>query len=397
MSSFLKNVSIIRNPGMKRVKIKPIIIFIAIAAFFVYLASSSGNTPYNYFTRLAAAFLKGKYYISSNPAWLSELIPIGINKYAIVYPPGPAILITPLVAIFGQDFPQQVFAHLIGALIVLTASSLAWEITKDKGKTIWVTILSGFGNIIWFMSATGSVWLLGQTTSILFLLLAIYFWQKKNNAFLIGLLLGISFLARVEIILALPFFFFLVERKKKVSLLLGILPMGIIYLLYNYLRFGNFLESGYALIPGVLKEPWYSLGIINPAYIPRNLKVMFGSLPVFSGTFPFVFPSWGGLAIWITTPAFIYSLFAPLKDKSVVLAWLCIILILIIVLMHGENGYAQFGYRFAADIYPFLFFLIIKYLEKNKLRWHHMLLISLSVLVNAWGVIFINRLGFVMP
>jgi hypothetical protein len=394
--SFGKKNSTNTYPGTKKVKIIPIIIFIAVICFFVYFVTSAGNTPYNYFTRLANAFLHGKYYLSNNPPWLSELIPISTHMWAVVYPPAPAILLMPFIAFFGVSFPQQIFAHLIGFFIILTTASLAWNITKDSKKTLYMSLLAGLGTILWFMSATGSVWLLGQTTAILFLLLSILILTKNKSPILIGALIGIAFLARVEIILALPFFFFQI-KKRNWQMRLGLIPFVIFYIFYNYLRFGNLLQTGYSLIPGVLQEPWYSQGIINYSYIPNNLKVMFAALPIFQSSFPFVVPSWGGLAIWITTPTFIYAFFNNIRQKAIYLSWLAILSILLIISMHGETGYAQFGYRFAADFYPFLFFLIIKYLENHRLSWHHWLLLFLSIFVNLWGVTLINILHIVAP
>jgi hypothetical protein len=370
---------------------------IFLATFIIYLISSPGITPYNYFTRLAFSFLHGKYYITENPSWLSELIKIGVNKFAVVYPPAPAILLMPFVALFGANFPQNIFANLVGAGITIVSAFLCFEITKNKTKTLWLTVLVAFGNIIWFMSSVGSVWYLGQAVSVLFLMLAITSLQKKLSPIIIGIFFGISFLSRVELIIALPFSFFLLENKKRFRFLLGLLPFILFYLLYNFLRFNNPLETGYSLIPRVLNEPWYNKGIISLSYIPRNLQVLLTSLPVSINNFPFLVPSWGGLAIWITTPAFIYSFLASFKEKSVKLAWFAIFSILFLISMHGETGYAQFGYRFAVDFYPFLIFLVIKYLSRNNLKWHHWLLLFLCIAVNTWGVILINKLGLISP
>ncbi len=374
---------------------KKFFLVIFCVTFIVYLFTSPGTTNYNYFTRLADAFVHGKYYITDNPSWLSELIPAPHHKFYIVYPPMPAILLIPYVAVFGVNFPQNIFANMIGALIVVVSGILAWEITNNKIKTLWIILLVAFGNIIWFLSSVGSVWYLGQITTVLFLLLAILSLEKKLNPSITGLFFGAAFLSRIEIIFALPFFFFLLEKEKRIKLLFGLIPFIVFYLFYNFIRFNNPFETGYTLIPGVLKEPWYAKGVINFSYIPQNLKVMFASFPSYSRRFPYLIPSWGGLAIWITTPAFIYSFFISIKEKSIKLAWLSIFFILLIVSMHGETGYAQFGYRFAVDFYPFLIFLIIKYLSKNNLRWHHWALLFISIIVNSWGVILINKLNLV--
>ena len=50
-------------------------------------------------------------------------------------------------------------------------------------------------------------------------------------------------------------------------------------------------------------------------------------------------------------------------------------------------------YRYALDFYPFL--LILAFLGMGgRLRWYHKLLIILSVLVNLWGVVLINKIGW---
>jgi hypothetical protein len=65
--------------------------------------------------------------------------------------------------------------------------------------------------------------------------------------------------------------------------------------------------------------------------------------------------------------------------------------------MHGNTGYAQFGYRFGVDFYPFLILLTIKNVSGTNLRWHHYLLLIMGVIVNAWGTILINKFNLVAP
>src|SRR5690606_39177741 len=104
---------------------------------------------------------------------------------------------------------------------------------------------------------------------------------------------------------------------------------------------------GYFLIPGILDEPWFSKGMLNIAYIPDHLELLFFKLPKFKDTFPFIIPSWYGLAIWITTPAFISALRAPLKLTITKTAWLSSFLVFILLALRGGTGWTQFGYRYA--------------------------------------------------
>lgn len=375
---------------------KKLLFFIFWIVFIVYFLTSEGSTAYNYFTRLAFAFLHGSYYITQNPPWLNELISLGTSKFTFAYPPAPSILLIPFVALFGQDFPQQIFAQLVGSGIVITSIIICWEKTKNINKTLWFGTLVAFGNILWFLSSVGSAWYLGQTVAVLFTLIAILTLILNKNPFLTGVFFGIAVLSRVEMLIILPFFIFLIP-KSGWKFILSTLGFLILFGFYNYIRFGSFFQIGYTLVPGVLNEPWYSFGIISPYYILRNLSVMFASFPVFTKSFPFIIPSQSGLSIWITSPVFVYAIFADFRKKINKLALLSIVSILLIVFMHGETGSTQFGYRFAADAYPFIFLLIIDYVSARNLRWHHFLLLGLSIFVNLWGVFFINKLGLFAP
>lgn len=368
--------------------------------FITYWATSSGNTPYNYFIKLAEAFLNGRYWLIENPPWLNELIVGSPGKFFVPYPPMPAILALPFVFAFGNQFPQQILCHLLGVGITFLTVRSSLLIKKDYKIALFVGILTGLGTILWFMSATGSVWYLGQISAAFFLTAAINETLGKKRPLLIGILVGAAYLSRVNTLMALPFFLFLIPKDKNLFKNLALLALGLfpflgINSLYNFLRFGVVWDKGYALIPNVLNEPWYQKGLVSLSYIPRHLKVFFLSLPKFTDKFPFVYPSWGGLAIWITTPTFIYAFLASWKEKIVKLSWLSIGLISLIIFSHGTTGFTQFGYRFAVDFYPFLLLLIIKSLAKTGLKWHHWALLFISVLVNLWGVIFINKLGLV--
>jgi hypothetical protein len=364
----------------------------------LYLLTSPGKTPYDYFSRLADAFIKGKYYIEENPPWLSELIPAGENKFYIVHPPMPAIILAPFRFIFKEKFEQQYLAFILGALIPAVIFNLALKLTKDIKKSLWAAILAGGGNIVWFLSSVGSSWYLGQISACLFLTLAIKNSVSSKNTFKTGVFLGASYLSRVHILASLPFFVFGIKSKKikdYIKLFLGILPFFAFNSFYNYIRFNTIFDVGYIKIPGIFDEPWYQKGIVNFAYIPSHLKIFFGGLPLVKDYFPYIMPSWAGMAIWLTTPAFIFSLFAPFKEKLVKLSWLSILLISAIIFSHGSTGFTQFGYRFAVDFYPFLFFLTIKGISKTSLRKIHLILLLISFLVNLWGVILINKFNFV--
>jgi hypothetical protein len=379
-------------------KSRLVILLFSIGVLIIYFFTSNGNTPFNHFTLLADSFLKGKIYIEGIYPWL-EKIPIDANNWYVANPPMPAILLLPFVYLFGIDFPQQYLAHLLGAGIVALTMFLSYKIKKDMKLMIWSGFLIGLGSIIWYLSSGGSVWYLGQVTSAFFLFWAIYETLNKSRLFLMGVLLGCSYLSRIPTILALPFFIINLKKVniKNISLLIsGLLIFVTLNGLYNYLRFGVFWDIGYTLIPGISTEPWYQKGIIHPTYILEHLKIIFLRIPEFENNFLYFKPSLFGYAIWFTTPAFLFSVFNKIKEKVVWSTWLSIILISILIFSHGSTGFSQFGYRFAVDFYPFLTYLTISGIANlNGPKWYHWLLLIVGILINTWGVLWINKFNWI--
>lgn len=378
---------------------RQLIFLLFFSTFLIYMFSSPGEAVHNYFVRLADVFLRGRAYLTEAPAWLNELIPIE-GKYMVVYPPMPAIVLLPFVAFFGLTFSQTLFSILIGSLNAILVYFALGKLKLSKESQIWATILFAFGTNHWFLASVGSAWYLAHILAVFFLLLAIHATLTKKRVVLIGIFLGAAFLSRLPTILSLPFFVILLYSKKKelplqlIKLGLGILPFVVFSLFYNYLRFKNIFEFGYSLVPGVLNDPRFKYGLVDLRYVPRHLKVVFLKLPVFSNEFPFIKPSWMGMALWLTSPAFVFSLLAKIKEKIVKASWLAIFLVAIPAFIHCGEGYAQFGYRFAMDFTPFLLLLTAIGIGK-KIKWFHKTLIIASILINFWGVLWINKFGWV--
>ena len=385
-------------------------LFFFLLTFVVYyLTGEGGATPYNNFVRLADAFLKGRLHFVTDVSWL-ELVPLE-GKHYVVPPPLPAILILPVVAIRGLSTNQTLISIFFGSINVSLAYVVAKTLTQNRGVQIWSTAMFGFGTIHWWVATAGGVWTFSQTISVTFLFIAILLTLNKNHPFLIGLSLGASYWTRLTTILSLPFFLIYTHDRwykpfnihnilNRINIrFLFFLGLGIaifIFLnaIYNYARFETPFDISYYLIPGILEEPWYQKGIFDISYIPRHLKVIFWGLPQLIDEYPYIVPSWNGMAIWITTPAFIYAFRAGIRNKLSVGCWLSIILIALVNFSHGTWGFSQFGYRFAVDFYPFLFLLTVKGIGDN-IKWHHKILIILGIIVNLWGVLWIHKFGWV--
>jgi hypothetical protein len=376
-------------------------ILIALVSFLVLVLSKGPPPGQNHFVYLADAFLHGRLGVTGSGTALQELVPRNGNFY-VVYPPMPAVILMPFVAAFGTSVDQSLMSIILASLSV----SVIWLMLKKTGvkgsKVLWLTALFGFGTCFWYTAAVGSSWYIEEVAAVLFLTSAIVLAFYKKNDFFVGLLLAFATLSRLPTALAFPFFLLLIyERhdswkprfKQAAYFFIGIAIPIALYILYNVARYGTILDAGYGLIPGIQQDPYFQQGIFNIAYIPRHIYAIFFQGPIPLDSFPYFKPSWMGLGLFFTTPAFIYIFKGPWNklSKYSAIAILCILPPLI---THGTVGFTQFGYRFSLDFTPFLILLTAKGMQEN-LSWQEKTLIILSLLANLWGVISIIKFNFV--
>ena len=378
-----------------------LLLIIFLTVFLVYSLSSTEETPYNYFTRLSQSFLNGKLYISENPSWLNELVPID-GKYYVVYPPMPAIILMPFVFLFKNHASQTLFSIFLGSINTILVYLLLKRLNFSKETSLLSTFFFAFGTNYWYLSTVGSAWFLAHITALFFLLLALIEAFGKQRLLLMGLLLGASFWARTPLIFTVFFFliyfwkkFWPVNKKNIFNFLL--FNLGIIFFvlmdgIYNFLRFGNLSPfSPYHLIPGIVKDPIFQQGFMSISYMPRHVVAMFTKLPRFTTSWPFLIPSLYSTAIWFTSPALIYILKVR-KSLLTAACWVAILATLSVIVLWGGVGFAQFGYRFAQDFMPFLLILVALGIGQKPSKFAYFLVV-LSILVNLWGVIMISFLN----
>jgi hypothetical protein len=95
------------------------------------------------------------------------------------------------------------------------------------------------------------------------------------------------------------------------------------------------------------------------------------------------------LPFWIMIGAAIYFSLRN-RDRIVAACWAGIIPAAAFVFTFAATGWAQFGYRYALDYTPFLWLLAAKLVGDN-LKWWHVVLIALGVIVNAAGVLWVYQ------
>lgn len=385
----------------------PLAIGLFVVTLIVYWLSHQGEgAHFNYHVLLADAFLHGRLDFGQNYPWL-EIVSFK-DKFYTVFPPGPAILITPLVWLFGSGldgtsgFYQPYFSIFVGALNI-SLSYFAIEIlTAKKGIAFWTAFLYAFGSIHWYHAEVGSGWYTSHVVAMFFVWVALLAALTRKSYFWVGLALGGAYLARLPVVMSVFFFavFFIqdffefkngrlkIHFKNGLLLSAGLAPALLTNVAYNYLRWEVPYDLGYDLLP-IHNEPWYVYGLFSVKYIPIHLKEMFLSIPTFSSHPPYVTPSLFALSILLVTPALLLILRAPIFERTYFAAFTAVLMLAFPSLAHGGNGFTQFGYRHTLDYMPFLLVLVAGGMQRVP-KWLTGILIFLSVLVNAWGVVMIS-------
>ncbi|HEX5466779.1 MAG TPA: hypothetical protein VFW92_08925, partial [Candidatus Limnocylindrales bacterium] len=383
---------------------------IGFAGAALYIISSAAQpTPYDYFIRLADAFLHGRIALDQAPSWLNELVPAtnGSGWY-VVYPPMPAILLMPFVAVFGTGLAQQIPSALFGGLALALTWLLMGRFALSLRARSMLTLVFGFGTVFWYVTEVGSAWYISQTVAVLFVMAALLPALAHRAPFLVGLLLGCATIARLPVGLTAPFFLAMLldldwpprlptDRVRALRTIVGFgiglaIPLAF-YAAYNLARWGTVVDLGYVRIPDIQADQFYQDGLLSLSYIPRNLYAIFLRSWNFVDSPPWLQPSWWGLAVPLTTPLILWLGRARWRDRRVAYAAIGTGLALIPIVTHGNVGVTQFGYRFSLDVQPLLWIILATVFERGVSRWA-IVAAAASVAICAYGVIAIG-LGFV--
>jgi len=364
------------NPPKARSVPEPVaaVAWAALAAAIFVSTTDPERQVFDYFVRLADAFLHGRLAVTEAPSWLNELIPAGDGRWYVPYPPMPAVVLLPVVALFGTQIHQQLVSAVLGGVTVGLAWLVLGRLDLPPRARIWLTATFGFGTVLWFVAKVGSAWYFAHVVAVLFSLAALILVLDRRMPLLAGLLLGCAAIARLPVGLAAPFFLAMAvglgwpprvpaDRSRTVrdglAFGLGLAVPLAGYALYNLARWGTPIDQGYVRIPGILEDPIYAEhGILSLHYIPRNLYAIFFRSWNYVDEPPFLQPSWWGLSIFLTTPVYLWLAKARWNEPRVAWAVLGTALALIPIVTHGNVGITQFGYRFSLDVQPLLFVVL---------------------------------------
>lgn len=342
-------------------------------ALLVYAALAARHQPgltaseYPYFNYLADAFLHGQLSLRLLPQNLHDLVQYGGNVY-LYWPPLPAVLLMPFVALFGVGFSDTLFTVGLGAVNVTLAALLLRQVSArliplnavERGLLV---LFFALGTVHFPLAVRGRVWFTGQLVGVMFVLLAYYAALRLRGAqafFFTGAAIGAAALARNPLLFAgiWPAYFLLREhwnegpRRLLPKLAAALAPAAALLLLlaaYNWARFGSPLEMGldYHSMASRFRLEYQQYGAFHLHYLPTNLyyQLIYYPLPVNENTFM-------GGSLFLLSPLFFTAFWAfasPLARRSAAVLLLTILIINIPILLLMGTGWVTFGPRYTLD------------------------------------------------
>jgi hypothetical protein len=429
-------------------------VWISVALFALGLAVYLGSNParldvYDHFVWQADAFLQGRaeiaYPVVEGPyqnGFFQDVLPVAPDRAQIPFPPLPAVVLMPFVAVWGLGTNGAAVAAVLGALNIVLCWVMLLGVTPHRSAALLGTLFYAFGTVAWYAAMLGTTWFLAHVVASTCLFIAVATAvradvvavraralggssQAAGRQFVAGLAFGLAATARLTTIAAAPFFVFVGGGRgwlgRALAAGIGALIPVLLLLGYNLVTTGELFHPAYDFLyeaeyrprPELVNPDWAAE---DPRYIPQNLGIMLGALPqtprlddpacalepimlgsLIDRTCPLLRPDAIGMSLLLTSPAYLLAIPVLLFDwrrRLVAGAALAVLAVALVDLMHFSQGWVQFGYRFSNDFAPFATVLVALGIARLRAGWLSIGLVAASIAINAWGVFWGVTLGW---
>ena len=382
-------------------------LLVMIMYFFIYSAVGQpifSSNVYDSYTLQAIRWWYGEASLDRDYSWL-ELAYYNGRIY-VSFPPFPSVPMFFLVPFFGKNTPSNLLTTIYALIsFIVVFYYCKRKSMADAESLFWSAFVVLGGNIL-SISPFGGVWYQAQVLSFMLSLLSIYFItsDKESHWYLALIMWAFAVGCRPFQIIYLPVYLMILYNRLKessrsslniIKFLAAPAAIGILYAVYNYIRFDNFLEFGHNYLPEFVESEY---GQFNWRYIIKNFPNLF-RLPYFENGI-LTFPKFDGFAFYIANPIFIafaVRLVKSMKNRKqspkaitsgMILIFALVIIHIILFLSHKTLGGWQFGIRYFVDMIPFLF-LSISYgdMKVNRLD---IFLLGFGVMINLYGTLWLN-------
>ena len=397
--------------GSPSVRLEAALFLASLLVLCLFSAPQARPSHALHFVYQADAWLHGQLHLRRSPPDLNDWARAG-DRWYVSFPPGPALLILPGVALLGFRFDDVAFTAVFAALnvlllfLVLERLRVAGDSARGRAENAALALLFAFGTVAFSCSIRGEVWftaeVLGVTATCLFLLAA----HRARHPLLAGLAWSFAAITRTPLLFTVVFFAAEViagdrgalgtelrraatwrdpARWRKVALFAaGAAPLLAFAAWANWARFGSPFDFGHAhLWNNRVNADIRQHGLFSLHYLPKQLQAAFLRLPAFHGGRLTYHPD--GMSLLLTTPLFLLLLRPRVRPRLHLALWLTVAVTALPGLLYQNTGYVQFGYRFSLDYTPYLFLLLaVGARPLDRLFWA---LGLAGVAVNTWGAV----------
>ncbi|MCA9581828.1 MAG: hypothetical protein KC416_08535 [Myxococcales bacterium] len=432
----------------------PLLLWLLCAGVYVVVLGprASGPTANNHYVHLAQSFLAGQLHLVGNeppgrndwacydrdtrgacPPGRFRFTAADQDRYRwyVSFPPFPAVVIAPAVALWGEETPDGLLWALLAGLgpalvfVLLRALRERGRSARSDRENFVLALLFAFGTVFFFVAVQGTVWFAAHVVAVPLTALFLLWSLDARRPVLAGLMLGLAFLTRPTTLLLSPIFLFEALRVSRAApaaqllehpdgrgfvaamvnwvrgasfsptirrclwFSLPILFVGIVAMAMNQARFDDPFEFGHTYLQIRWRPRIEKWGLFNFHYFAKNLSVFLAGLPWLSAKAPYVTISGHGLALWFTTPALLLVLWPKRVTPTMVGLYGSVAAVALLDLCYQNSGWVQFGYRFALDYMVILFALLA--LSGRRFGVGFYLAMVFAVAVNTFGALTFDR------
>jgi hypothetical protein len=331
----------------------------------------------------------------------------------VSFPPFPAVVMLPLVAIWRLRTNDVLFtalwAGLNPALLFLLLRDLRRRglSRRSVGDDLWLTALFGVGSVYYFCSVIGQVWFTAHVVAVTLSIGYVWASLEAERPMLAGLCAALGFATRPECGFAVPLFLFeavrvsggwealrtrdgwrtLAPRLGRFALPIAI--VGAILAWHNAARFGSPFKFGHEFLNVQWQERIGRFGLFNYHFLSRNLAAALVLLPRVMTHAPYVKISHHGMSLLVTSPNLAYTVMPQERSHLTRPLWLTIAAVAIPSLLYQNSGYIQFGYRFSLDY--MVYFVVLLAIGNRPFTRLFKALVVFAFAVNLFCAITFDR------
>lgn len=329
----------------------------------------------------------------------------GEITHYVSFPPFPAVLMLPQVAVHGRGANDVVPTVLVAALILplafLTLGRLraAGLSARTPGEDVLLVLCLAFGTVLFFSAVQGRVWYTAHTVGVALALGYVWCTIEARHPIGAGLCLGLAAMTRTPMAFMFPLFVFEAWRmsggeRRRFAVLCAwfaapVAVIAAIGMAYNAARFGSPTEFGHSYLAVRQQGQMEESGLFSYAYLSRNLAVALALLPQLSADPPHIVIGGHGLALWFTTPILFFLLWPRERAAWHWPLWISVTAVALPSLLYQNSGWLQFGYRFALDYMVLLILLLA--IGGRPLGRGGKALIAIGIAINLFGSVTFAR------